>query len=263
MGFWNKLKSIANMKSIGKAITAGVKAAVGSFLEYGGEKLNLVGLELKGANMQREFDEIAKEIGEKSAFNIDDTQTEEVESINEVLTTFVVGLEKKTNEFEERMCEYILESHTTLIRVLEESEDVDIDTAFIKKEKEKFEKSTRNYLKNYISKRASIDNKECLKILGLPKGDIKIVSMKIFENNILYEGRLEYTRYLIDELNKFESIFIYVLENKYEDLTNMIEEYEKTLNDITSSDEKLIEKEHKDLLKMTNLCDEALEICSI
>ena len=193
MGFFKSLKN-----TIGRGI--------GKALEKIGEVTNILSLELAGMDLQDACSEVSESIGEEEAFSSEEARAEDTSRINAVLTEFTLSLEKKADIIEKSIIEDTNKYLEAIINELKKSDvNIDINTDRINDTRKKVEELINGNIKKHISKRISIDDDECSKILQMESGKLKKTSMQNFSKSVLKEAISLYAKniqQLIQEQNK-------------------------------------------------------------
>lgn len=249
MGFFKSLKN-----KIGRTI--------GKAMEIVGEKTNMISLELAGMNLQDACSEVSKAIGEEEVFVAEEARAEDTTRINSALTEFSISLEKKADLVEKGIIQETNKYMNLIVSEIKKADlEIDINADRITIVSEKIESIIRGNIKKYISKKVSIDDEECSKILRMEAGNLKKVSMDNFSKKVLKEAITLYTKDIENLVSEQNSVLKSAICGKIEDLKvntekhlSQLEEFEKANNN--SEEKEALIQSHMGIVL---LCDKVEE----
>ena len=173
---------------VGRKLVGGVVDGFGRCVEKVGEVTGWEGLEMAGINMQIAADDISSGVGKTSSYDDSCKNVRQVESLSSMLADYSRSVESDADKMQEAIEQNIRNFYNDLWQYIESS-DVDLPQNMLKREQASILNSLYGFLKNYVSKRISLDDKECVDILKMEKGPAKTNAMKAFTNRGLREAK--------------------------------------------------------------------------
>ena len=211
MGFFSR---------IGSAISSAAKSvgrAVGTAVETAGKLTGNKNWENIGRNLK----DWCSEVGEYRSYDKDTASAADTANINELLTLFSTKLKDQADELEKNALDEIRDYFEDVISQIEDS-GVPVQTKQFRRAMTQTERQIKGKLKSHLAKRVSIDDRECLDILGLPAGAEKSKNMDRFGQKVLKEG-------LGQLAEKIEQTVKYYNDELQELLNQLLEQQEKEL----------------------------------
>lgn len=163
-------------------------SAFGGFVEKIGKLTGNTTIEKAGQKIKDACSETSRRTGETREYDRDTASERETERVADILSGFSLGLQKQANSLENEATSRVEQYFDIIITALQE---VIGDTAAVRSLK--FQKTviTRNIhgkLGEVLSRRVSLTDNECLKILNIPKGQEKERAMNRFGQKVIGEG---------------------------------------------------------------------------
>lgn len=202
----------------------GVKTVVGVGAElvgtvFGSETVTNWGKKLQG--------EIVEKVSEEKSYDKREANVFTTDRLNETLVAFSEGYLQQAVSIE-RQCIQIVEAYyDRLIELAEKSAEKTKNTAnlrTLKAGKSKISKSITGQIRKPLSKRMSLDDAECLRILKLDSGNAKKVAMTDFTAKVMREA-------LNNLSQKVRSSFNEQTEDVMDYFNTIMEEQEKAARD--------------------------------
>ena len=197
---------------------------IGERIEDVGDALNIGIIADFGRGIQDVF---SGNIGNEKSYDKQIGDICSTERLNEQLVSFTKEYEEKADELERKVIAEIEKYYDELIGKLEILSDyvggkTELNT--LKRNKKKVYQQVSGTIKNSLSKRMSLDDAECLKILKMDKGSEKKKEMSKFCREVLSEA--------FENLSKQVQISI----------NEQLEDIKEYLNDIQEKNEKEFSK---------------------
>lgn len=229
MGWFSRAFSSVGsaIKSVGKVVgTAAEKVG-----QWTGNKL----LE----NAGRTLKEWCGEVGEFQSYDKKTASAADTATINEILTSFSSKLKDEADALEKDVLEEIREYFEDVISTLEDS-GVPIQTKQFRRAMTQTERKIKGQLKAHLAKRVSIDDQECLNILGMPPGNEKSIKMDKFGKRVLEEGLSQLSKQTEETVKQYNEELQLLLNQ-------LLEQKEKNLHQIQQQFEDLLMQANGDL----------------
>lgn len=245
MGLFSRISS--GFKSVSNKIKKGVNKA-GKVIEDVGDAVDNKTLKGVGRFMQSVTEETAEKTGKSRSYDNKTSSLHETKDMNDILHNFSKKLEKKMESIENQSLAKNNEYFNHLIKEIKkinETTDANINIQRVEKYQRDIENEIKGNLRNYLTKRVSLDDKECLKILKMKAGKNKEAKMNEFGKKVIQEA-LEELSNEIDRITKAQRNLIEeVLNQKIDELIlnnkRRLEEFEK-IEALNEKDKKEIEK---------------------
>jgi len=223
-------------KSIGRAIGRGVEK-VGSFL--GSEKI-----ENTGRKIQNACSETSRKVGETSEFDKERANVSQTVKMNEILSSFSIGLQEQADSLEKGCVKEVQKYFMELIITLGKTKS-NIGTERLKSSMREVERSTDGAIKKHLSKRVSLDDQECLKILEMDSGEKKVIAMRKFGEKVIDEAlnnlALEISKIAKNQNEEIQEYLEDLLEKQKNEFEMMQNQFDKIL---MQSKEEVVDKEN-------------------
>ncbi|OEG62168.1 hypothetical protein SAMN04515654_11516 [Halanaerobium congolense] len=245
MGLFSSISR--GIKSVSNKIKKGVNKA-GKVIEDVGDATDNKALKGVGRFMQSVTEETAEKTGKSRSYDNKTSSVHETKNINDILHNFSKKLEKRMDTIENQSLEKNNEYFNYLIKEVKkinETTDANINIQRVEKYQRDIESKIKGNLRNYLSKRVSLDDKECLKILKMEAGKNKEKRMNQFGKKVIQEA-LEKLSNEIDRITKAQQELIEkVLNQKIDELIlnnkKRLKEFKK-IEALNKKDKKEIEK---------------------
>lgn len=185
-------------------------------------------------------EDVKETISKKSATDIEKNEINDISELNLILMQFSSMLQLKANEIEKEImkeCHYFFEDFKDMLTLLNEQNDnfVLFKVERFQRKLEKIESSIRGTMAYYVSKRISLDDEECRRILKLLPGETKKRRMDDFESTVLVESVSIVTAKIKESMAEFEDQLVQVVEDKMEQINLDSTEKERILSQLIES----------------------------
>ena len=140
---------------------------------------------------------------------------------------------------------------------------LNIDLFNIERENRKLEDKIHGFIVNRVSKRISLDDKECLKLLKLDAGSQKEKKLNEFYKKVLKEAVEDLTKVLREAMEGQTNIVEGYISGRIESIMNTVENKTNdfnTIQQLKNSDESRMEREQVRLSHFIVMCDCGLKI---
>ena len=202
--------------------------------------------------------ELGRKTGEEEAYNPETARLEETRRINAALVEFSKNIEKKADDIERKsflICrEGIDEFLEEISRINEKSysgKSLSLNIKAIKRKLGVIESSVYGSVKNKLSRKVSLDDSQCLKILKMEPGNTKENRMNEFAREIFSDALVELGDNVREAIRE-QSITV------CEQIENRISNVEETTYEISRKVTKFRELKQNDEYKLdlekSNLC---------
>ncbi len=250
MGIFSNISS--SFKSVSNKIKNGVNKA-GKVIEEVGDAMDNKTLKGVGRFMQSVTEETAEKAGNSRSYDNETSSVDETKNVNDILHNFSKKLEKKMDIIESQSLEKNNEYFNYLIKEIEkinETTDANINIQRLEKYQRDIESKIKGNLRNYLTKRVSLDDKECLEILKMEAGKNKEKKMNKFGKKVIQEAleRLSNEIYRITKAQR--ELIEEVLNQKIDELIlnnkKKLKEF-KRIEALNEKDKKEIEENKANL----------------
>lgn len=170
------------------SIWKGFKTVAGVGAEFVG---NLVGSETVSNWGKKLQGEIVKKVSEEKSYDKRQANVATTDRLNEMLLSFSEGYLQQATSIEKASIRIVEAYYDRLIEVAEEPGEKTNNTAnlrALKAGKSKISKSITGKIRAALSKRMSLDDSECLRILKLDSGNAKKIAMTHFTEKVMKEA---------------------------------------------------------------------------
>lgn len=217
-------------KSLGHAFGRGIEKS-GNFFKS--SKLSNFGKQIQN--------KCAEKISYEESYNKMTASVNETDRLNETLISFSDGYYKQASAIEKSCTSQVEDFYDNLIQILENVSDISNNQASLsalKRGKKRIKKQISKGIRKPLSKRMSLDDAECLKILSMDPGEEKKKAMSSFSQKVINEA--------LRNLSKKVGVSLY---EQLEDIEN----YLKNISEMQ-------EKEYLSLKKsFDNMCSIGME----
>lgn len=235
------------------SICRGIGRAIGGGIAKVGEVLGSTTIRRFGENIQ---DACAEKIGSEQSYDKKVSNINSTERLNDILVEFSEGYLQQATAIE-NSCIHIVEGFfDSIIDMLEsvpELSDNRAELNALKKEKTKIRKTISGTVKNPLSRRMSLDDAECLRILKMDRGSEKTRAMSAFSGKVIDEALDNLARTVTENLQD-------QLSDVQEYLDGISEEQEKQYAMLKEKLKKLSESGETETFEREQHCVEPLLI---
>lgn len=209
---------------------------VGEKIQAVGDTLGWEGVSKFGRNLQNMCSE---KIAEERSYDKSTSDIHSTSRLNEILVSFSDGYLRQSEQIEKAAIREVERYYDDLISLVEQSSNERKNVSNIKglkSSKSRISKTITGSVRDSLSKRMSLDDSECLRILKMDSGSSKRHEMDAFIQKIIKEALANLSKTVRNELNDSVSdLGIY-----FEDL---MEEQEKTMGLLSKQLDRIIHRE--------------------
>lgn len=196
-------------------------------------------------------DEVQDEIASKNGLKPEKSEANEIAELNKLLMEYRQNISAAAEDMEREM---IVECSMMLKEIMDVFEEQNqtlklVRSGAVKRKFNRACKELKGTFAEYVGKRFSLDDAECIKILKLPAGELKNNRLQEMKQTVFVEAGNEIIRRIKDTVEEFmetvEDTFDEHLDRSEEtiqDKTNAFEELSKGLNGDTAALEYTIFK---------------------
>lgn len=233
MGFFGKLA-----RAVGRAVGRGIEKV--------GDIFHIEKIEEWGLSIQDACSETSRRTGETKEYDSNTASECETEKVADVLSGFSLGLQEQAKSFESMAKSKVEQYFEIIITTLQEMIGDTVAVRSLKFQKTVITRNIHGKLGEVLSRRVSLTDTECLKILSMPKGEDKESAMNRFGKKVIQEGlnsladsvsqALDAVNDAVaDELNDLSAQQKHMLEAMSEKLQQMMENNSGDTNERESS----------------------------
>lgn len=164
------------IKAVGTALVNGAKAVVSTVKSW-------------FSDTKETARDNAMEISEMDEYDSDTASARDTDILSEILSRMSVKYKDQARNLEDDVSD-LIEKHFD--EIIDELDENDFDTGFIKEEKRKIRKKVRNSITSKISERMALSDYECEEILRMPTGKRKQQRMEEFGYSVIDEAMDEF-----------------------------------------------------------------------
>ncbi|MCM1133019.1 MAG: hypothetical protein NC340_06070 [Ruminococcus flavefaciens] len=229
---------------------------------------NLIGKLFKGIGKVAKYawdvitgqDKIQDEIASKKGFNPEKNEANEIADLNKLLVKYRQNISAAANDMEREM---LVECSIMLKEIMDVFEEQNkalklVRTESVKRKFNRASKELRGTFAEYVEKRFSLDDIECVKILKLPAGDLKNQRLQEMKQNVFIQSGNEIIKRIKDTVDDFSE----TIEDAFDE---HLERSEKAIQDKTDSFEDLergLDGDAKSLESVILKADYLIAVCS-
>lgn len=141
-------------------------------------------------------DEVQDKIASKKGFNPEKSEANEIADLHKLLVEYRQNISAAADEIEREM---IVECSMMLKEIMEVFEEQNktlklVRTESVKRKFNRASKELKGTFAEYVEKRFSLDDAECVKILKLPAGDLKNQRLQDMKQNVFIQAGNEIIR---------------------------------------------------------------------
>lgn len=226
------------ISSIGSAISSGAKAvgrAVGTVVETAGKITGREDWERAG----RALKDWCSDVGEFQSYDKKTASAADTATINELLTLYSSKLKDQADTLEKDVLDEVRNYFEDVISNIEDS-GIPVQTKQFRRAMTQTERKIKGQLKSHLAKRVSIDDQECLNILGMSPGSEKTNKMDTYGKKVLDEGLSQLSKQVEETVREYNEELQLLLNQ-------LLEQKEKNLNQIQQQFEDLLIQVNGDL----------------
>lgn len=192
-------------RAVGK-VTGAIAKGAGKAIEKLGDITNSGTLWNIGWSMQDAGDRLAGNIGRSSSYDSSAPDLQQTFDLNKEFAEYAKEIGDKSDELEQKILVSIRGTFDELNRQAED-EELSMDINTLKREQNECINNMKGVLKNHISKRVSLDDRDCLKIMEMQPGPNKEYEMKRFRDKVFIEGKVNLQKAVDTSVRKMYSDF--------------------------------------------------------
>ena len=179
-------------------------------------------------------DEVQDEIASKKGFNPEKSEANEIADLNKLLVEYRQNISVAADDMEREM---LIECSMMLKEIMDVFEEQNkalklVRTESVKRKFNRASKDLKGTFAEYVEKRFSLDDIECVKILKLPAGDLKNQRLQEMKQSVFIQAGNEIIRRIKDTVDDFSE----TVEDTFDE---HLERSEEAIQDKTDSFEKL------------------------
>ncbi|MCX8046296.1 MAG: hypothetical protein N3A70_05365 [Anoxybacillus gonensis] len=211
---------------------------------------------------------LSKKIREEDEYDPESARLEETRRINEALREYTRSLEDHADRLEERCLATCQEYIRLIVKDIEainnrdyKGKKLNINLNRLERQLRDIEKSVKGTIKKKLSKRVSINDSECLRILKMEKGSDKESAMKQFADRVFKDALLELSENVRDVVLAQCDYVIEQMEDRLETITSSLEnmmEQVAHFEELKERDEARIEEEKCDIYLKLSMSETAM-----
>lgn len=199
----------------------------------GSEKIQRVGRKI----YEECSDKVATDVGDEEEYYKESSNIHSTERLSNILVSFSEDYREYAEEVEDACIKEVEEYYDQLIEIIENAPSVSHSEANLrelKKGKRKISRTIKGGITTPLSKRMSLDDSECLRILKISSGSEKKKAMKKFAKKVMKEALKNLSKNVRTALNEQG-------EDIEEYLVGIVEEQEKAARELKEAFDKMIE----------------------
>ncbi len=186
-------------------------------------------------------DEKQDEIAQQKGVNPEKNTADDIAELNRLLAEYRQGIASAGDNLEREM---IAECSIMLQEIMDVFESCNQELKILRADsvKRKFNKLSRNLkgtFSEYVRKRISLDDPECVRVLKLPAGDLKSERLQEMKQNVFIDAGNEIIQEIRDAVQDFSD----TVEDAFED---HLERAEDKIQEKTSAFEQLMQNHDAD-----------------
>ncbi|RUL49885.1 hypothetical protein [Lysinibacillus antri] len=198
-------------------------------------------------NKDQEQEAVKETISKQKPTDINVTEISDIYELNSILNSFSMLLQQKANTIEYEIikeCNYFFDDLQDTLSMLNDDNKNFILFKLDRytRKLEKIKSDLTGTMANFISRRVSLDDEECRRILKMLPGATKSKRMDEFEQSVIFEAVMEVTNKIKEKMVDFEEDLVQVIEDRMEEISKVATKNE-------SSFLQLIESKNHDVQK--------------
>lgn len=212
-----------------KSAVGSVVSKAGSVVEKTGEFFHSEKLKDAGRTMRSYGDRLASDIGRTRSYDPASGDLRQTEDLSVMLAKYSKDIERSADETQSEIEEVVKTFFDDLSQMVDK-EGLSLPKDTIRKERRDALRAQEGFLKGYVAKRLSLDDRECLNILKMEEGRDKEQQMQNFEAKVLREGKQKLCDRVRDIVLSLFDSFGDVFDNMVEDQNLLLQNAEQSLN---------------------------------
>lgn len=232
-------------RSIGRAIGRGVEK-VGDFL--GADIISDFGIDIQYA--------CAEEIGAEESYKKDEANIYSTDRLNEILVSFSDGYYRQATTIENNCIRKVESFYDNLIQMIENAPAISYNKSnlsALKKGRSRISQTIAGSIKEPLSKKMSLDNSECLRILKMDSGTEKTKAMSAFSQKVIKDALNNISKKVRNSMDE-------QLEDIGDYLKSVSEEQEREFSKLKVQIEKMSANDNMEVGEREKHCIESLLI---
>lgn len=175
--------------------------------------------------------EAGSSTGREDSYDPEKARMEETIRINNILTTFRLDVESKSDRLEQEVLDMARESLDRTIQYLATINEksyggrkLNLNLQRVQRENRKTEDMIRGFIKKEVQKKVSLDNAKCLEILKMPAGAQKEREMTAYADSVLKQALNALTKKIETSMNKQCDNLLEQIQDRMEQVTSQVNE---------------------------------------
>lgn len=238
------------------------------FPNFPGKNIPIIGDLLRGFGKIAKYawsvitgkDEEQDKIANKKGLNPEKSDANEIAELNQLLMTYRQNISAAANDMEREM---IVECSMMLQEIMDVFEEQNktlklMRTETVKRQFNRACKDLKGTFAEYVNRRFSLDDAECVKILKLPAGDMKKQKLQEMKQDVFVQAGNEIIGSIRDTVDEFSDI----VQDAFEEHLDRVEE---TIQNKTDAFEELstgIDGDKQTLESVILKADYMISVCS-
>lgn len=242
-------------KWLGRCIGKGVEF-VGEV--FGSDTISCLGMDI--------YDACSDKISYESSYDKNQANIYTTERLNDILVSFTKEYEKKVEKIEKKCIELVEKYYDQFIDEMKNApKKISCSAALkgLKKERNKVEEKISGTIKEHLSKRMSLDDSQCLKILKMDSGTEKKWAMDDFETKIITEALNNLSKSVRDSMSEQTENIQDFLNNIYEEDNKIAKSLKEQLDQIVKNKTQKQYDSEKNCVNSLYIIDAADSVCRI
>lgn len=212
--------------------------------------------------------QLSGQTAQEDAYDPEYAKIEETRRINESLREYTRSLEPIADKFEKDCLKACKEGIDHLVEDIKKinnqkfnGKKLNINVERLERKLQTIERTVNGTIKKRLSKKVSIDDAECLRILKMPRGAAKEKAMNEFSNRVFQNALIELSDSIREIVSEQCTLITEQIEDRLENITSSLQQITnqfEELENLKSKDLYAIEKKKVELTYTLALCDVAL-----
>lgn len=214
--------------------------------------------------------ELSRRTAQEDEYDPEYAKIEETRRINESLREYTRSLEPVADKFEQdclKTCkegiDYLVEDIKKINYQQFNGKKLNVNVERLERKLHMIERTVKGTLKNRLSKKVSIDDADCLRILKMPRGSAKESAMNSYSDRVFQEALIELSETIRDIVTEQCLIITEQIEDRLDNITSSLQQittqYEE-LENLKTKDVDDIENKKAELAYTISICNLALAI---
>lgn len=175
--------------------------------------------------------------------NVDDCDVSDISEINSIFNKFVSSIESEVDYIEEKIKEELYYYLDEIIDFLEEKKKIfRTDSIVLRSNKQinRLKEKIDGKLKREVSKRISLDNPECKRIIRMQPGNKKSEKLKLFFEKTISESVNDLIKFIRENIEELFDDIEFSIDMKLDEIeSNLLNQIEKIKNIEESNNENI------------------------